>query len=289
MRSTEPFWHVMDEAHNHFFFNDFDSVLELQIEKFNFDKFQNFINEFRDYKINDGKNQNAEEFQLLRRLITTYQNYDTLFFCKDYVPSNHPIYQVDGLPFISKIELLDSINQLEKTGWVLINKQALMVYVLLHLKLKFLDALIPGFVNQFVKNIQSNSKRDKVSPNNVKPNTKTAMARKIRDEISADMQGQFGMGSEVWKQMVKTFTNSKDSMRIPYQNEKPPIQIKKGAKKGDCYESMVPMIRLLSPEFKIMSFKEWCDKNDDDDRGVYQTQYLNKRVKAFDGNKNLIG
>jgi len=49
------------------------------------------------------------------------------------------------------------------------------------------------------------------------------------------------------------------------------------------------MIRLLSPEFKIMSFKEWCDKNDDDDRGVYQTQYLNKRVKAFDGNKNLIG
>jgi len=231
MRSTELFWHVMYDAHNHFFFNDFDSVLELQIEKFNFDKFQNFINEFRDYKIKDGKNQNTEEFQLLRRLITTYQNYDALFFCKDYVPSNHPIYRVDGLPIISKIELLDSINQLEKTGWVLINKQALMGYILLHLKLKFFDALIPGFVNQFVKNIQSNSKRDKVSPKNVKPKTKTAMAREIRDEIAADMQGQFGMGAEVWKQMVKTFTNSKDSMRIPYQNEEPPIQIKKGEKR----------------------------------------------------------
>jgi len=59
MRSTELFWHVMYDAHNHFFFNDFDSVLELQIEKFNFDKFQNFINEFRDYKIKDGNNQNA--------------------------------------------------------------------------------------------------------------------------------------------------------------------------------------------------------------------------------------
>ena len=174
---------------------------------------------------------------------------------------------------------------------VKINKTSLIYHCLIHLRLKFLSAISPDFHNQFIKSTQGKSKRDKVSPTNMKHGTKTMRDRSIRDTIAKEMQGTFGNGPEVWNAIVKFISPKKHSLRVPNFSKivgTTPIRLLKTAKKGVVYESMVPLVKLLSPDFPIMDFKTWYERNDDDKHSEYKSFYISHRIKEFDPESTLI-
>ena len=282
---------VVIERHFHRFFGAFDLLMAEQVRDFDIDKFEQFIEKYRHYGLSDDTYQTEEDVLQFFAIIADTFKYDALFLAKVLLPDNHPIWKIPGLPIIWEPEFIEAINHIEKTKMVKINKTSLIYHCLIHLRLKFLSAISPDFHNQFIKSTQGKSKRDKVSPTNMKHGTKTMRDRSIRDTIAKEMQGTFGNGPEVWNAMVKFISPKKHSLRVPNFSKivgTTPIRLLKTAKKGVVYESMVPLVKLLSPDFPIMDFKTWSEKNDDDKHSEYKSFYLSQRIKEFDPEGSLI-
>ncbi len=285
---------LMSEAmdkHLHRFFGDFDAVLAEQVQKFNFQEFERFITTFQEYKLRDDTYQTEDDVVKLFALFTDTFKYDALFLSKEEFPHNHPIWTIPDLPIIGMTEFRNAIKHIENTKMVRINETSLNYHCLLHLRLKFLTAISVDFHNQFIKSAQSSSKRDKGSPEIMKPGTKTMRDRSIRDTVANQVQGAFESEPEVWNAMVKFISPKKHSLRVPNFAKivgTTPIRLLDQAKKGTVYESMVPLVKLLSPDFPIMDFKTWSEKNDDDKHSEYKSFYLSQRIKEFDPEGTLI-
>jgi hypothetical protein len=282
---------IATEAHFHRFFGDFDGLLAEQIIGFDAKCFETFVNRFKHFQMRDDKLQTVDDVRELYDLFMESYKYDTLFLSKGEIPMNHPIYKTPGLPIIAETELIDAIRKIESTKMVTINEQSLIYHCLIHLRMKFLMAISEGFYIQYIKFAQANRKRDKVSPSTMKPSTKTMRDRQIRDQVGESVQGVFGNGPEIWKNMIKTMSPKKNNLRLPNFASSvgmTPIKMKAKASKGMVYQSMVPLIRLLSPEFPIMDSKMWSEKNGYDEESQYRSFYLSNRVKEFDPSGILI-
>jgi hypothetical protein len=282
---------VAMDRHFHRFFGDFDALLAEQVQKFTIQEFERFITTFQEYKLRDDTYQTADDVVQFFTLLTDTFKYDALFLSKEQFPNNHPIWTIPDLPIIGMTEFIDAIKHIENTKMVKINETSLIYHCLIHLRLKFLTAISVDFHNQFIKTTQGNSKRDKVSPSTMKPTTKTMRDRSIRDTVASQTQGAFGNGPEVWNALVKSLSPKKHSLRVPNFAKivgTTPIRLLDQAKKGVVYESMIPLVKLLSPDFPIMDFKTWSEKNDDDKHSEYKSFYLSHRIKEFDPEGTLI-
>lgn len=281
---------AMDQ-HFHRFFGDFDALLAEQVQKFNIQEFKEFIDTFKQYQLRDDTYQTAEDVKQFFTILTDTFKYDALFLSKEEFPNNHPIWTIPDLPIIGMTEFIDAIKHIENTKMVKINETSLIYHCLIHLRLKFLTAISVDFHNQFIKTTQGKSKRDKVSPSTMKPSTKTMRDRSIRDTVASQVQGAFGNGPGVWNAMVKSLSPKKHSLRLPNFAKivgTTPIQLLDQARKGAVYESMVPLVKLLSPDFPIMDFQTWCEMKDDDKHSEYKSFYLSQRFKDFDPDGTLI-
>jgi hypothetical protein len=271
--------------HNHRFVDDFNNLMSEQLRNFQPAEFDSFLKRFQTYQIRDDKNMEIDELRIFSTLMSETFKYDTLFLSKDQIPSDHPILKVPNLSIISEKEFTEALEHIETTNMVRVNRKSLLIHCLLHLRTKFLSTLSPNFYLQYIKGTQSKSKRDRNSPEKMKPTTATMADRSIRKSLEDEMQGVFGYGSSLWNSLIKVTSPKKKALQLPNYaiiTGTTPIQINKSAKKEIVYASMVPLIRLLSPDYPIMTFEQWCISTDDDDLSTYRKQYLNKRVKLFD-------
>ena len=167
-----------------------------------------------------------------------------------------------------------------------VNRVSLIFHCLLHLRTKFLSTLSPNFYLQYINNTQAKSKRDRVSPEFMKSETATMADRSIRNSIEKEMQGVFGYGPAVWNAIIKVTSPKKNGLQLPNYaalTGTTPIQINKTAKKVTVYESMLPLIRLLSPDYPILTFDQWCEREENDPHlPTYRNQYLIRRIQMFD-------
>lgn len=279
------------DKHFHRFFGDFDALLAEQVNNLKIVEFERFIETFKQYQLRDEPYQTAEVVKQFFTLLTDTFKYDALFLSKEQFPNNHPIWIIPDLPIIGMTEFIDAIKHIEDTKMVQINETSLIYHCLIHLRLKFLSAISADFHNQFIKSTQDKSKRDKVSPTNMKPGTKTMRDRSIRDTVANQVQGAFGDGPAVWNAIVKFVTPKKQGLRVPNFSKivgTTPIRLLETARKGIVYESMVPLVKLLSPDFPILNFDTWCEKNESDKISEYRSFYLNNRIKEFDPEGTLI-
>jgi hypothetical protein len=277
---------VATTAHNHRFLGDFNHLLDYQLRTFRIDEFKDFIDRFQRYQLKDDKNLNIEELRTFLKLLTDTFKYDALFLSKDQIPSDHPILKIQGLPIISENEFMAALENIEKTKMVRVNRVSLIFHCLLHLRTKFLSTLSPNFYLQYINNTQAKSKRDRVSPEFMKSETATMADRSIRENIEVEMQGVFGYGPSVWNDIIKVTSPKKNGLQLPNYAAligTRPIQINKTAKKVTVYESMLPLIRLLSPDYPILTFDQWCEREENDPHlATYRNQYLIRRVLMFD-------
>jgi hypothetical protein len=120
----------------------------------------------------------------------------------------------------------------------------------------------------------------------MKSKTATMADRSIRENIEVEMQGVFGYGPSVWNDIIKVTSPKKNGLQLPNYAAligTRPIQINKTAKKVTVYESMLPLIRLLSPDYPILTFDQWCERGENDPHlATYRNQYLIRRVLMFD-------
>lgn len=277
---------VASTTHNHRFLGDFNHLLDNQLRTFRIEEFQDFVYRFQHYQIKDDKNLNIEELRTLLKLLTDTFKYDALFLCKDKIPSDHPILKIQGLPIISENEFTAVLENIEATKMVKVNRASLILHCLMHLRTKFLSTLSPNFYLQYIKNTQAKSKRERLSPEFMKSETATMADRLIRTSIEEEMQGVFGHGPVVWNAIIKVISPKKNGLQLPNYaalTGTTPIQINKTAKKVTVYESMLPLIRLLSPNYSILTFDQWCERGKNDPHlPTYRNQYLIRRIQLFD-------
>ena len=277
---------VATTMHNHRFSGDFNNLLDNQLRTFKIEEFKDFLDRFQRYQLKDDKNLNIEELRTFLSLLAETFKYDALFLCKDYVTNDHPILSAIDFPFISKKDLRACFENIEATNMVKLNRASLIFHCLLHLRTKFLSTLSPNFYLQFIKSTQAKSKRDRVSPEKMKSKTATMADRSIRENIEVEMQGVFGYGPSVWNDIIKVTSPKKNGLQLPNYAAligTRPIQINKTAKKVTVYESMLPLIRLLSPDYPILTFDQWCEREENDPHlPTYRNQYLIRRVLMFD-------
>lgn len=277
---------AISDAHFHRFYGDFKNLLKEQIQGFNQQTFQEFRSRFLSYQIINAPENTIEDLFTISRLWTDSYQYDALFLCKDYVTNDHPILKIQGLPIISENEFMAALENIETTKMVRVNRVSLIFHCLLHLRTKFLSTLSPNFYLQYINNTQAKSKRDRVSPEFMKSETATMADRSIRNSIENEMQGVFGYGPSVWNDIIKVTSPKKNGLQLPNYAAligTRPIQINKTAKKVTVYESMLPLIRLLSPDYPILTFDQWCEREENDPHlATYRNQYLIRRVLMFD-------
>ncbi|MDA0197022.1 MAG: hypothetical protein O2951_18625 [Bacteroidetes bacterium] len=277
---------AISEAHFQRFYGDSDNLLKEQIQEFNQQTFQEFHSRFLSYQIINAPENTIEDLFTISRLWTDSYRYDALFLCKDYVTNDHPILSAIDFPFISKKDLYASFGNIEATNMVKLNRESLISHCLLHLRTKFLSTLSPNFYLQYINNTQAKSKRDRVSPEFMKSETATMADRSIRNSIEKKMQGVFGYGPAVWNAIIKVTSPKKNGLQLPNYaalTGTTPIQINKTAKKVTVYESMLPLIRLLSPDYPILTFDQWCEREENDPHlPTYRNQYLIRRIQMFD-------
>jgi len=279
----------LDLAHNLTFINDFKGVLKQQIKHFNVDDFRKFKSDFEQYEILDSTAITEKDVIELSELLTRTYKYDALFLCRGEVPSNHSIFQEIKCPFFSMTDLKDAIQTIEATEMVNIDERSLLAHCLLHMKGKFLKALAPNFYNQWVKFNQSKSKRIKISKGSEPVGSKTYMDKWILSV--SDVDDIMGSNNVFLREQVRLSSTKKESLQLPKFSEVlniTPIVLQPKSKKQVVYESMVPLIRILSPGFSIMTFEQWCESNDDDDHESYVREYLSKRVRQFDEHQVLM-
>jgi hypothetical protein len=277
---------AISDAHFHRFYGDFKNLLKEQIQGFNQQTFQEFHSRFLSYQIINAPENTIEDLFTISRLWTDSYQYDALFLCKDYVTNDHPILKIQGLPIISENEFMAALENIETTKMVRVNRVSLIFHCLLHLRTKFLSTLSPNFYLQYINNTQAKSKRDRVSPEFMKSETATMADRSIRNSIENELQGVFGYGPSVWNDIIKVTSPKKNGLQLPNYAAligTRPIQINKTAKKVTVYESMLPLIRLLSPDYPILTFDQWCEREENDPHlATYRNQYLIRRVLMFD-------
>ena len=279
----------VDLAHNLTFINDFEGLLKQQIKAFNPDDFRKFIGDFQQYEILDSKAITENDVIKLSDLLTRTYRYDALFLCKGEVISDHPILQEIKYPFFSISDLLSAFHVIEVTGMVDINRRSLIAHCLLHMKGKFLKALAPNFYNQWVRFNQNKSRRIGVSSGSEPTDSKTYIDKWILSV--SDVDETMGVNSMLLREQIRLHSTKKQSLQLPKFSDllnTTPIVLRPKSKKKVVYESMVPLIRILSPRFSIMTFDQWCESTDDDDHEIYLQQYLNKRVRQFDQHQVLM-
>ena len=279
----------LDLAHNLTFINDFKGVLKQQIKHFNADDYRKFKSDFEQYEILDSTAITEKDVLELSELLTRTYKYDALFLCRGEVPSNHSIFQEIECPFFSVTDLKDAIQTIEATEMVNIDERSLLAHCLLHMKGKFLKALAPNFYNQWVKFNQSKSKRIKISKGSEPVGSKTYMDKWILSV--SDVDDIMGSNNVFLREQVRLSSTKKESLQLPKFSEVlniTPIVLQPKSKKEVVYESMVPLIRILSPGFSIMTFEQWCESNDDDDHESYLREYLSNRVRQFDQHQVLM-
>ncbi|MGB1094010.1 MAG: hypothetical protein ACPG0L_04855 [Bacteroidia bacterium] len=279
----------LDLAHNLTFIKDFKGMLKQQIKHFKADDYRKFKKDFERYVILDSKAITEKDVIELSDLLTRTYKYDALFLCKGEVQSDHPIFQEIEYPFFSMSDLIDAIQNIEATNMVEINMPSLIAHCLLHMKGEFLKALAPNFYNQWVKFNQSKSKRINISKGSEPVDSKTYTDKWIFSVY--DAEDVMGANNMLLKEQVRLNSTRKQSLQLPKFSEilnTTPIGLRPKSKKKVVYESMVSLIRILSPSFSIMTFEQWCESNDDDDHESYLREYLSKRVRQFDQHQVLM-
>ena len=279
----------LDLAHNLTFINDFKGVLKQQIKHFNADDYRRFKSDFEQYEILDSTAITEKDVLELSELLTRTYKYDALFMSKGEVPSNHSIFQEIECPFFSMTDLKDAIQTIEATEMVNIDECSLLAHCLLHMKGKFLKSLAPNFYNQWVKFNQSKSKRIKISKGSEPVDSKTYMDKWILSV--SDVDDIMGSNNVFLREQVRLSSTKKESLQLPKFSEilnTTPIVLQPKSKNKVVDESMVPLIRILSPGFSIMTFEQWCESNDDDNHESYLREYLSKRVRQFDQHQVLM-